>query len=464
MKPTKPILYILAIFSMTLSAMAEVENAAMAIDHPSSATKFSWLSESLLQLETAQRITLENSPTLAAAIMRVDQARARIDQARSAYFPSLDAGLTASRTWLSDSDVEMQRALSPVVDESPESYTAALEASWLLFDGLGREFQNAAARFGLEESWASHRETQRLLLSAVASTFYAGQLARENIAIAESNKAFNLRQLKEAQARLRVGTGNLSDVLNFEIRANEAQADYIRATQSLQSAKIGLVELMGIADSVQPEAIQLAQLKMETPDEMQMPDEQPLIEYAVVNRPDMIQTLRARQRAEAQVGSSRAAFWPSISAFASESGDRSDHARLNSGDFGSTIGIAINYNIFSGGRDSAVLKESKAAAQEAEQNLAGKELEVTADVRSALVELKAAQEQLVLQRANTKFVERNRELVEKEYLAGQGSLVRLNEAQRDLTNQQGRLALAQVSLYDAWHKPASGDRRDFRNL
>ena len=41
--------------------------------------------------------------------------------------------------------------------------------------------------------------------------------------------------------------------------------------------------------------------------------------------------------------------------------------------------------------------------------------------------------------------------LEKEYRAGQGSLVRLNEAQRDLTSQQGRLALARVALRLAWH-------------
>jgi len=48
-------------------------------------------------------------------------------------------------------------------------------------------------------------------------------------------------------------------------------------------------------------------------------------------------------------------------------------------------------------------------------------------------------------------VEKNRDLVENEYMAGQVSLVRLNEAQRDLIQQQGRLALARVALRQAWH-------------
>jgi outer membrane protein TolC len=57
----------------------------------------------------------------------------------------------------------------------------------------------------------------------------------------------------------------------------------------------------------------------------------------------------------------------------------------------------------------------------------------------------------MLQRVNADLVRENRDLVEKEYLAGQGSLVRLNEAQRDLSTAQSRLALALVSLRQAWY-------------
>jgi outer membrane protein TolC len=161
---------------------------------------------------------------LFAARNRVEQAKARVRQARAAYWPSLDASASYSETWLSDGQIDSQRWLDPSPDDSPETYQAGLEAGWLLFDGFGRRFQNAAARFGVEESEASHREARRLLAAAVAGSFFAAQLARENIAIAEANEAFNQRQLQEARVRRRVGTGSLSDELNFEIRVNEARA------------------------------------------------------------------------------------------------------------------------------------------------------------------------------------------------------------------------------------------------
>ena len=68
-----------------------------------------------------------------------------------------------------------------------------------------------------------------------------------------------------------------------------------------------------------------------------------------------------------------------------------------------------------------------------------------------MAKLSSAQKELALQRSNAELVHQNRDLVEKEYAAGMGSLVRLNEAQRDLTNAQSRLALALVSLRQAWY-------------
>ena len=96
------------------------------------------------------------------------------------------------------------------------------------------------------------------------------------------------------------------------------------------------------------------------------------------------------------------------------------------------------------------LREAEERVKEAEKNLVSKKISVRSDVLTALAELKAAQEQVALQRSNADLVKQNRDLVEKEYAAGQVSLVRLNEAQRDLITAQSRLASALVSMRLSW--------------
>ena len=52
-------------------------------------------------------------------------------------------------------------------------------------------------------------------------------------------------------------------------------------------------------------------------------------------------------------------------------------------------------------------------------------------------------------RESVKLVEENRELAKNEYEAGEASLLRLNEAQRDLNRTYSRMAQAVVSFHRA---------------
>jgi len=56
-----------------------------------------------------------------------------------------------------------------------------------------------------------------------------------------------------------------------------------------------------------------------------------------------------------------------------------------------------------------------------------------------------------LLRTNEELIRQNRDLAEKEYKAGVGSLVRLNEAQRDLTTANNRIALAIAGMRQSWY-------------
>ena len=143
----------------------------------------------VLDLPTAQALALRQNPGLAAVAERVEQARQRVRQARSLYFPQLRATYSASHTELADSIVEDARrqagtaAVTPYIQQrlgtalsgvslpagfgltagqttlnvlrareavptDVESYSASIVASYILFDGFSRKYTNAIARFG----------------------------------------------------------------------------------------------------------------------------------------------------------------------------------------------------------------------------------------------------------------------------------------------------------------------------
>ena len=411
----------------------------------------------VLDLKTAGQIALADNLTIQVAMERVQQAKEKISQAKALYFPRLDANAGASQVHLSTNEHDRQLATARIfdptasVDKTEDYYQADLTAGWILFDGFERKFTNEAAQYGSKESAYAERNVRRLVLSSVAETFFTAQLALANIEIAKADEQFNIQQLKDAKARRRVGTGSLSDEYNFQIRVNSARTQRLRDEADFQSIMYGLAALLGVPGAVFPDHIQLAELEPETEEEMEKPDVDELIAYARDYRADIRQGEQSVKRAESEVGIARARFFPTINVGASLEGDRAGDAHMRGDDFGSYVGVTLNYNLFSGGADAARHREAKFAQKEAEKNLEDLILQTSSDIRGSVAGLMMVQKQLELQKANTDLSQKNRDLVAKEYDAGQGSLVRLNEAQRDLTTAQSRLALSLVSLHNAWY-------------
>lgn len=406
----------------------------------------------VLDLQTAQKIALQNNPSLAAAAARVTQAKQRVAQAAATYWPRLDADAAARRAWLSDVEKASRLALARLFDpnatvgDPEDQYSLGLSASYALFTGFERKFANLAATYGENQTRAAQLDAWRILLTSVASGYYSAQLALEAIAIANADEAFNQRQFLEAQARRRVGTGSLSDELNFEVRVNSARTELINARREYEITLYALAELMGIPSSRLPPGLKLEPLTPETTDDMAPLESENLITYALENRPDYLQVEFALAQTDADIDIARSNYWPSVALTGNVDGSRTNNPEFGFDDFGGSVALVFSYNLFAGGGDRARIREARARKTEFEKNLDQARNSITFEVREAVTRVRQTQEQLILQASSLKLVERNRELVEKEFNAGQTSLVRLNEAQRDLTNTQSRLALARVEL------------------
>lgn len=416
----------------------------------------------LLDLQTAARIALAENPSLAAAQARVGQAREAVRQARSVYWPRFDLSASQTRIDLSDNAFRGQQATQMAVNQilgsnvsgisNPEDYYKVdVSASWLLFDGFTRWFNLAAAKHGEQSSVAARDDAHRLLLQAVSSAFVSAQLSLKNVAIAKADEAFNQRQLTEAKLRHTVGTGALSDVLNFEVRANSAKSDLIVAERAYETARIGLAALLGVKNARFPDNTRLVALEEASETELQDPPLDKSLEEANDQRPDLLQNESGVRQAEADVKAKRGNYYPTLSLVASYGGERTDNFGFESEDFQSTVGVNLSFNLFAGGLFHAQHQQAKMQLHEAEKRRQNLRINVASEVQTTTQRVLSAQKQLLLQRTNAQLVQKNRDLVEKEYKAGVGSLVRLNEAQRDLTAAQVRLAAAQVALRQAWY-------------
>ncbi len=403
----------------------------------------------VLDLATAQQIALADNPSLAAAAERVEQARQRINQARALYYPSVDAGGIAASGRMSAADAAVQSMLlgGADIDRNTEKYRLSLGASWLLFDGFSRKFSNLIAEYGQQESEQARRDGMRLLLQSVAESFYGAQLALYNKAIAEADFSFNSKQADEAKISMDAGAGSLSAVLNFQVQMNNASTDILLAERNYDLALYGLAVLLGRESGKMPDGLALVPMKMVAENEFAELSTEQLLDAAASNRPDLLRQEFSLQRAESTVGANQASYYPQLSLNGSVDGNRIDDMGFEGDDFGSTVAVNLSYNLFRGGGDRARVAEAKAYRREAARTLDQQKNKVQSEVRQAITRLEQAREQLLLQRASVKLVEQSRNLVEEGYKAGQESLARFNEVQRDLVRTQSRLALSLISLY-----------------
>ena len=240
---------------------------------------------------------------------------------------------------------------------------------------------------------------------------------------------------------------------------NNASTELLIAERDYELALSGLALLLGRRSGEMPQGLKLSKVEMVEEKDFFTIEIGQLLAAANTNRPDLLRQEFSFQRADSTIGAKEAAYYPVIALNGGVDGSRQDDFTFENDDFGTSLSVNLSYNLFRGKGDAARIAEAKAAKREAARNLEQQKNRVQSDVRQAITRLEQAREQLVLQRASEKLVSQTRDLVEEGYKAGQESLARFNEVQRDLVRTQSRLALSLIALYTSRQrlKTATGE-------
>ena len=406
-----------------------------------------------LNLVNAQCMALKENPSMAVAMERVEQARARVEQAVANWYPSLDLAFGGGHQHLSDTTYKQNKAISEFLgtslDQNNMEYNSSLQATWVLFDGFYRSFNEKKAKLGQEAEENGQNDSKRLLAASVAQAFLNAQLAQTNIDIAQANVQFYNDQLKNAQNRYDVGAGPWGDVLNIKVQRNSAQSSLMQYQRELEAAEYGLAALLGLPNASLPADMRLAPLGNKLPEKEVTNDAQETIAKAYALRPDVRRLEKMIAASESALGMAKAHMYPTITAKGSLAGERENSLPAQDEYYGNTISLNMSWNLYSGGADKARMVEAQHAQREASYNLASLRNSVAAEIRQDFALLAAAKEQVQLQQQSVELVKENRQLAQNAYEAGEAPLIQLNEAQKDLNTTASRLAQALVAYQRA---------------
>lgn len=313
------------------------------------------------ELDRLQQQLQANSPDLAAALARYEQARAYGDQLHSGLFPSLGLGGNASR--------ERQSATRPPTGSSSprffESYDLGLQAAYEL-DLWGRVRNSIAAGDHATAAAAADLESARLSLQAELADDYIvlRGLDQQGALLADTVTAYD-KAVALTQKRRDAGIASGLDVARAQTQLDMARSQVAQNLAQRAVAEHAIAALVGespsgfsLAAGSQP--VRLPAIPLDLPSTL------------LQRRPDIAAAQRRTAAANASVGVARAAWFPSIGLNASF-GYQSNQAGgwLSAPNAAWAIGPSLLLDLFDTGKRRAQVAQARAALDEAGANYRG---------------------------------------------------------------------------------------------
>lgn len=311
--------------------------------------------------------------------------------------------------------------------------TFGIELNQMLFDGFQTKNNVAAAETQVFAQRENLRNDEQNKLYEAVTAYMDVYQNRQIAVLRERNLAALNEQVRAARARLDVGEGTRTDVAQADASRSTAVAALNSARADVKSAEAAYVQVVG----VQPDKLAAASAAKNLPGS-------PAQAFAVANagHPGILATQYAVNAAGYNVKAKEGALLPSVGLTASAS-HLDTYAGTSQADGNSaSIGVGVSIPIYTGGRSSAQVRQSKEQLGQARI-----EVDVVRDqVRQAIA---SAWSQLEAARAS---VQANRDGIAAAQLALDGVIEERKVGQRttlDVLNAQNDLINAQIALVES---------------
>ncbi len=308
-------------------------------------------------LNAMQKRLIENSPDLAAALARYQQAKAISDQVRSGLFPTLVGSANAQR----DRQAELRplRVLGPTSPDEYGSYTLGLEVDYE-FDLWGRIRNQVASGAASEQAAQADLESARLSLQAqLADSYIALRGLDREVALLNDTVAAYAKALDLTMTRHDGGIASGLDVARAQTQLDSTRSQAKQALAQRALIEHAIAALVG--ESASSFAIEPGLADIMLP---QVPAGVP--STLLQRRPDIAAAQRRIAAANASIGVARAAFFPAVTLSALAGYQSSDIGNfIRAPNTYWAIGPSLFLTLFDAGKRQAEVARAQAVLDEA---------------------------------------------------------------------------------------------------
>jgi outer membrane protein len=410
----------------------------------------------IVSLDRAILVALEDNPDIEAALARIRQARAVVDEANAAFWPMISfygeylQGDAPSSYLFKTID---QRMLPPGVNfNAPgwfENYEVGLQARINLFNGGRDLLRRRMAETGLQAHELDLQSIENALVESVIHAYFQALAARDYVEIAKHSVNTVEEQKRVVEVRYRAGGALRSDLLSLEVRFAQAKEELVRAENNHALSIVALAILLSL-DPDTPLLLEERQgINRRFPD-----DYASGLTHALANRPELKKARRRVVQSYMALDMARSEYLPTLDAQAKYYMDDPD-ARFDTSRDNWVAGIILNWDVFTGLSTRAGVDQARSALDEMLAQDRKTTQTIQLDLKSAYLGLAEAKARIEVTQASVAQAEESLSLVKREYEGGSATITRYLEA--ELALNRARIH-AKSAYYDKEKSLASVGR------
>jgi NodT family efflux transporter outer membrane factor (OMF) lipoprotein len=425
----------LAPFHNVAAAGAETRGAAPPLD------KW-WTGFNDPALVKVVRRALTQNLDLAAALARVQQARAAAGGAEADLFPTVDADASATGENISEhGPIGSILKQEPGFHRDQQEYTFGPMASWEidLFGGLRRA--SRAAREEAEAAEADRLATRITVAADAADAYLQVRGAQARLAVALDQVATDAHLLKIVHVRYDAGQADDREIAQAEALLKQAQASVPNLRITLEAQLNRLDVLMGTQPGTYAHEFAVPAAIPSIPPIGN--DNAPV--DVLRRRPDVIAAERRLAASNEKIGAAISDYYPKISISGALGFDSISVSHLFTAKSFQPIGTgAIRWRLFDFGKVEAEVAQAKGAEAEALSRYRQSVLKAAEDVENALMSLVQDQAHVAELQGEVESLTRSRDLSQRAYEAGAIGLTDVLDANRQLLSARDELDLTRT--------------------
>ncbi len=347
-----------------------------------------------LTLNQCIKLALDQSPSMRMAALDLKTAEFDVADARSNYWPQINA--SGQYRFSEEIDFGWER----------QNYDASLNASYTIWDHGRRGAGLAQARLNEQGVQSDYENSKQSLIYSVTEAYYALLEAEKLIDVNEKLLEISKGNVEKVTAFQEAGRSIPADVAAARVQQANDELSVINAQNNLELARARLASLMGLdpgtpigvvdedAALVSPDADRMFTLPALLMKEVSLEDS---LAEAMEERPELVRLRIRLASLEWSLKLARLDRWPVITAEYGYNVQLDDYLRDrdNFKEYRDWSAVArVSFPIFDGGVSKRREQSAEIALQQMEESMSERERSIKLEVQQAYLNLERAKKSL----------------------------------------------------------------------